>query len=81
MPTRPIGAITAGEEGTNIGTANLMPSALRISTQLIAPIDEKVDFGMAARYFYASSKIMDNVCPDGVDVRDLPNDCKFRKSA
>ena len=76
LPTRPIGAITAGEEGTNIGTANLMPSALRISTQLIAPIDEKVDFGMAARYFYASSKIMDNVCPDGVDVRDLPNDCK-----
>ena len=76
IPTRPIGAITAGEEGTNIGTANLMPRALRISTQIVSPISEKVDFGMAARFFYASTKVMDNVCPDGVPVRDLPSDCK-----
>ena len=53
-----------------------MPRALRISTQIISPISEKVDFGMAARFFYASTKVMDNVCPDGVAVRDLPSDCK-----
>ena len=76
IPTRPIGAITAGEEGTNLGTADLMPRALRISTQIVSPISEKVDFGMAARFFYASTKVMDNVCPDGIPVRDLPSDCK-----
>ena len=76
LPSRPIGAITAGEDGTNLGTSDLMPTPLRVFFQATAPISEKVDYGMAARYFFASSKVMDNVCPEGIPVRDLPDDCK-----